>query len=146
MASKSTRRRFSGHLPRSPLPGRTYYMDVQGPYQTPSIEGYKYIVGFVDSYSRRCFMYYARNKSDVYEIFTTKFYPNIMRPIYKNYEYTGYMTVISDNGEFKYNNMKEFCANNWNRQTFTCPYTPEHNAPIERLFRTLDMMCNAMMI
>ena len=91
-------------------------------------------------------MYYVKNKSDVYEIFTTKFYPNIMRPIYRNYEYTGYMTVISDNGEFTSNNMKEFCANNGIRQHFTCLYTPEHNAPIERLFRTLDMMCNAMMI
>ena len=91
-------------------------------------------------------MYYVKNKSDVYEMFTTKFYPKVMRPIYKNNEYTGYMTVISENGEFKSNNMKAFCANNGIRQNFTCPYTPEHNAPIERLFRTLDMMCNAMMI
>ena len=90
-------------------------------------------------------LYYAVNKSDVYKIFTTKFYVNVMRPVFNNYEYSGYMSVISDNGEFKSNDMKMFCNDNGIKQNFTCPYTPEHNAPIERLFRTLDMMCNAMM-
>ena len=145
MATKSTRRKFSGHLPRCQLPGKQYYMDVQGPYQTPSIEGNKYVVGCIDGYSRRCFIYYAVSKSDVYRIFTTKFYVNVMRPVFNNYQYSGYMSVISDNGEFKSNDMKMFCNENGIKQNFTCPYTPEHNAPIERLFRILDMMCNAMM-
>ena len=52
---------------------------------------------------------------------------------------------VSDDGESKSNNMRIFCNEHAIKQKFACPYTPEHNAPIERLFRTLNMMCNTML-
>ena len=70
---------------------------------------------------------------------------NVIRPTFNNYDCTGYMSVLSDNGKLKSNNKMTSCNDNGIKQNFTCPYTPEHIAPIECLFRTLDMMCNAMM-
>ena len=146
MAAKSTRRSFTRHNERATQPGLVYFMDVQGPYQTPSLEGKRYVVCFIGSYSRRCFIHYAERKSEVFHIFSELFYPNVMKPTFVSHGYQGVMTVVSDNGEFKSNAMREFCLSVGVKQNFTCPYTPEHNAPIERLFRTLDMMTNAMMV
>ena len=101
---------------------------------------------FIDSYSRRCFTYYAEQKNEVFQIFSELFNPNAMKPTLVSNGYKGVMTVVSDNGEFKSNAMRDLCLNVGVRQNFTCPYTPEHNAPIERLFRTLDMMTNATMV
>ena len=53
--------------------------------------------------------------------------------------------MISDNGEFETFIMDTFSTNNKIKQQHTCSYTSEHNALIERIFRTLDNICNTML-
>ena len=74
------------------------------------------------------------------------FYLNTIKPTFNNYNYSGTMTVTSDHGEFKTNDMSPCCINNNIKLNFTCPYTPDNNAPFERLLRTLDILFNAMMV
>ena len=143
--NKATRRSFKETMERATKPGEVFYMDVQGPFQTQSLEGHKYIVGFIDSFSRRCFTYYTDRRNKVPDIFINQFYPNILTPCIDNNLSGGHAKVISDNGEFKCIRMEVFCNSNKIKQYFTCPYTPEHNAPIERVFRALGNMCNTML-
>jgi len=76
--SKSTRRIFNHTNKRAKYPGERFYMDLQGPFYIPSFTGSKYIVGFIDSYSRRVFTYYIQEKSKVYNIFRSKFYDDVI--------------------------------------------------------------------
>ena len=80
LENKATRKDFEGTMARATKPGKVFYMDVQGPFQTNSLEGNKYIVGFIDSYSRRCFTYYTGRRNKIPDIFIDQFYPKILKP------------------------------------------------------------------
>ena len=95
LENKATRRSFEGTMARATKPGETFYMDVQGPFQTQSLEGHNYIVGFIDSFSRRCFTYYTDRRNKVPDIFINQFYPNILKPCIDNNLSGGHAKVIS---------------------------------------------------
>jgi len=144
---QSTRRSFPHTFPECTFPLERVHMDVQGPFRVTSLTGHNYIVGFIDAYSRMSFTYYVKNKSDVYDVLTKEFYPNVMAFMKEQpcaQRHSPY-TIISDNGEFKSNRVKEFLSMHGVRQLFTCPYTPEHNGLIERLWRTLHTMASTML-
>ena len=122
-------------------------MDVQGPFRVSSLLGNNYIVGFIDAYSRMSFTYYVKQKSDVYDVLVNEFYPHVIEYVKNSNIPTAQtpITIISDNGEFKSQRVKSFLSSHGIRQLFTCPYTPEHNGLIERLWRTLHSMASTMM-
>jgi len=144
---KSTRRSFTHNFPNCHYVLERIHMDLQGPFKVSSLTGNNYIVGFIDAYSRMSFTYYVKQKSDVYDVLINKFFPNVIDFVrHSNIPMNDTPTVIiSDNGEFKSDRVHEFLANHGIRQMFTCPYTPEHNGLIERLWRTLHTMASAMM-
>ena len=100
LENKATRKSFERTMARTTKPGETFYMDMQGPFQTQSLEGHNYIVGSIDSFSRRCFTYYTDRRNKVSDIFINQFYPNTPKPCIDNNLSGGHAKVISDNGEF----------------------------------------------
>jgi len=147
MRCKSTRSSFTQQFPVCNFPLERIHMDVQGPFRVPSLSGNNYIVGFIDAYSRMSFTYYVKNKSDVYDVLVNEFYPHVIEYVKNSNIPTAStpITIISDNGEFKSQRVKSFLSSHGIRQMFTCPYTPEHNGLIERLWRTLHTMASTMM-
>ena len=92
--------------------------------------GYKYLVGFIDEYSRYIQVYPIKKKSDVLGKFK-EYIQNVGKPC----------ILRSDNGgEFKGEIFKQFCINCRIRQEFSAPYTPQQNGMIERSWRTLMNM------
>ncbi|KAJ0389438.1 hypothetical protein P43SY_011659 [Pythium insidiosum] len=108
------------------------HTDVIGPMNTASAGGSKYVLSFVDDFSRHVTLYFLRNKSQV----TTKFieYKKKM----ENQCGVRIMRVRSDNGT-EYNNKRfhAFCRANGIVHQRTVPYSPQQNGVAERMNRTL---------
>ena len=45
------------------------HTDVCGPMQTATVSGNRYFLTFIDDYSRMCWVYFMRQKSEVFNIF-----------------------------------------------------------------------------
>ena len=121
-----------GTRARAPL--EIVHVDVLGPLEE-SINGYKYAIGFVDSFSRYITVYPMVGKDKVLEN-VKQFVADMGKP----------GTLVSDNGqEFISNAMREYCRNKEIRLETTTPYTPEDNGKIERVWGTLMGMARCML-
>ena len=111
------------------------HTDVLGPIHQESHEGFRYAVGFIDSYSRFGAVYPMKSKDEV----TTKlqrFIIDVGRP----------GTLVSDGAlEFKLKQFSDLCTSNGIKQEFSAPYTPEENSKIERARGTVTGMTRCMM-
>jgi len=112
---------------RATRPLEIVHMDILGAVHIESIDGYKYCLGFVDSYSRLSVTYLLKSKDEVTECLL-KFIADLGLP----------RTIVSDNArEFKYGEFANLCLERGIRQEFTANYTPEENGKIERLWSSL---------
>ena len=111
------------------------HTDVLGPIQQESLEGFRYAVGFIDSYN--CFgaVYPMKSKDEV----TTKlqrFIIDVGRP----------GTLVSDRAlEFKTKQFSDLCTSNGIKQEFSAPYTPEESRKIEQAWGTVTGMTRCKM-
>ena len=63
-----SRKLFSKHADiKSSRPLELVHTDVCGPMKTKSIGGSVYFVSFIDDYTRYAFLYFIREKSQVFE-------------------------------------------------------------------------------
>lgn len=124
-----------GKLSRVPVPQQTdtraatvrerVFSDVAGPFRA-SIGGAKYIVSFIDDFSRYVVFKFMTKKSEVLSCFQE----------YVS-EYGAPKALRSDNGgEYVSGALEEFCRSQSIRREFTVPETPEQNGVAERFFRT----------
>ena len=98
-----------------------------------SLRGSHYYVIFIDDSTRKVWVYFLKNKSDVFSVF-------------KRWKQEGetqaglkIKCLKSDNGgEYDSNQFKEFCSENGIRMIKTVPGTPEQNGVAERMNRTLN--------
>ena len=76
-----------------------------------------------------------------------EFYPHVIQYMKERVYPSSQLsyTILSDTGEFKSNRVKQFLSSHGVRQMFTCPYKPEHNGLIERLWQTFHTMASTMM-
>ena len=111
------------------------HTDVLGPIQQESHEGFRYAVGFNDSYSRFGAVYLMTSKDEV----TAKLQRFIIDVGRRG-------TLLSDGAlEFKSKQFNDFCTSNGIKQEFSAPYTPEENGKIERAWGTVTGMTRCMM-
>ena len=111
------------------------HTDVLGPIQQESHEGFRYAVGFIDSYN--CFgaVYPIKSKDEV-TAKLQRFIIDVGRP----------GTLVSDGSlEFKTKQFSDLCTSNGIEQEFSAPYTPEENGKIERAWGTVTGMTRCMM-
>lgn len=125
-------------LPFETSKSRTFHVldlvhaDLIGEMETQSIGGARYILTFVDDFSRKVFVYFLRKKSEVFETFVN------FKNFVENQTERRIKILRTDNGlEFLSNAFNSFCRSNGIQHQLTTVYTPQQNGTAERMNRTL---------
>ena len=126
--SNQKRRKFKHRSSvRASRAGQIIHSDVCGPIKPVSVGGARYIVSFIDDFTRYSECYPVRYKSQVLEKFKLFCATSVTQtglPI---------LTLVSDNGgEYSNRDFSEFCASKGVIQNFTVPHSPELNGVAER--------------
>jgi transposase InsO family protein len=117
------------------------HMDLFGPTSFMSIGGNSYCLVIVDDYSRFTWVYFLRDKSNVFETFKS------FAILAQNQFDFDIKKVRSDNGsEFKNGRIDEYCDDKGIKHEFSSKYTPKQNGIIERKNRTLIDMARSMLV
>lgn len=142
---------LKGKLTRLPFPKQSkgesiapldlIHTDVCGPMQTVTPGGKRYLVTFIDDYSRYTHIYLLSNKSEV---------PGILKryvELVKNKFGRKIKVIRSDRGgEYLSTNLRKFLAEEGIQTQLTAAYSPQQNGVAERKNRTLVEMARCMLI
>jgi len=113
---------------------------VAGPLSTPSLNGSKYYLLFIDDFSRMCWIYFMKFKSEVAGIFW-RFKKNV-----ENQSNCRIQAIRSDNGrEYTSTEFNLYCEEAGIEHQLTAPYTPEQNGVSERRNRYIMEMARCML-
>ncbi|GJU38495.1 retrovirus-related pol polyprotein from transposon TNT 1-94 [Tanacetum coccineum] len=137
--SKQHRLKFKASNSRSVSVLELVHSDV---WQAPvlSLGGAKYFVSFIDDYSRRCWVYPIKKKSDVFEVFKV-YKARVELDSGKKIK-----CLRTDNGgEYTGDEFDTFCRQEGIKRQFTTAYTPQQNGVAERMNRTLLERARAML-
>ena len=116
------------------------HTDVAGPQRTPSLKGSLYYIVFIDDFSRMCWIFFLKFKSEVAGIFW-KF-----KKMVENQSGCKIQSIRSDNGkEYTSATFNLFCEEAGIVHQLTTPYTPEQNGVSERRNRYVMEMARCML-
>ncbi|MCO5567417.1 hypothetical protein L7F22_021108 [Adiantum nelumboides] len=116
------------------------HSDVCGPMRTPSVGNSLYFVTFIDDFSRFCWVYPLKAKSDVFAIF--QHYVSMV----ENETGCKVQTLrIDRGGEYMSGAFKDFLGKKGIKHQCTMPYTPQQNGVAERKNRSLMEMARCML-
>ncbi|CAI5726240.1 unnamed protein product [Peronospora farinosa] len=116
------------------------HTDLMGPMKTRSIGGAKYVLNFVDDYSKYVVENFLKKKSEVPRRFES------FKTMYENQWGERIKCLRSDNGtEFVNKAMDTFCQRNGIVHQKTVPYSPQQNGVAERMNRTIMEKARSMM-
>ncbi|KAL0310593.1 UNVERIFIED_CONTAM: Retrovirus-related Pol polyprotein from transposon TNT 1-94 [Sesamum angustifolium] len=103
------------------------HTDVYGPMRTPSHEQNRYFILFIDDYSRMTWVYFMREKSEVFKVFK-KF-----KKLVEKQSGRSIKVLRSDRGK-EYNNSEfdNFCEEEGIEHQTTVSYNPQQNGVSER--------------
>lgn len=108
------------------------HSDLAGPMETTSIGGAKYLLTFIDDFSRKVFIYFLRQKSEVLDRFI-EFKAFVEKQTEKSIK-----IFRTDNGtEYCSRLFNNFCKVNGIQHQLTNAHTPEQNGVAERMNRTI---------
>ena len=128
--AKSSRLPFSASVSVSSRPLERIHCDVWGPSPVVSVQGFKYYVVLIDNYSRFCWLYPMKKKSDFFSIFTA------FQSLVQNQFSTNIGTFQCDGGgEFICNQLLVHFKKCGIKQLFSFPHTPQQNGLAERKHR-----------
>ena len=132
----SCRTCHTGKLNRKPFPEATWratrklqliHTDIAGPQRTPSLNGSLYYAVFIDDYSRMCWIFFLKHKSEVAQVFWN------FKAKVENESGCKIQALRSDNGkEYTSNAFNVFCEEAGIHHQLTTPYTPQQNGVSER--------------
>nr|GEZ43135.1 Gag-Pol polyprotein [Tanacetum cinerariifolium] len=111
-------------------------------WQTPvlSLRGAKYFISFIDDYSRRCWVYLIKKKSNMFEVFKV-YKARVELDFGKNIK-----CVRTDNGgEYTGDEFNTFYKQEGIKRQFTMVYTPQQNGVAEGMNKTLLERARAML-
>jgi hypothetical protein len=138
-----------GKKHRDPFPSRTWnakkplelvHSDLCGPMSETSLGGSSYFISFIDDYSRKCWVYFLKEKSEAFNVFK-EFKAEVER-------YSGSLikTLRTDRGgEYLSNEFEQYCKHVGIRHELTVRYTPQQNGVCERKNRTIVEMARCML-
>ncbi|MCO5581903.1 hypothetical protein L7F22_035792 [Adiantum nelumboides] len=116
------------------------HSDVCGPMRTPSVGNSLYFVTFIDEFSRFCWVYPLKAKSDVFAIF--QHYVSMV----ENETGCKIQTLRTDRGgEYMSGAFKDFLGKKGIKHQCTMPYRPQQNGVAERKNRSLMDMARCML-
>ncbi|KAL0301338.1 UNVERIFIED_CONTAM: Retrovirus-related Pol polyprotein from transposon TNT 1-94 [Sesamum radiatum] len=128
---------LQGKQHKKPFPSGTFWRakavlelihtDVCGPMRTPSHEQNRYFILFIDDYSRMTWVYFMREKSEVFKVF--KKFKNLV----EKQSGRSIKVLRSDRGK-EYNNSEfdKFCEEEGIEHQTTVSYNPQQNGVSER--------------
>ena len=108
------------------------HSDVCGPMQTASNSGKKYMVAFVDDYSRTCAVYFMAHKSDTFAMFQ-EFHAKVAG---ESGERIGVLKT-DGGGEYRSREFADYLRKHQIAHEVTVPDLPEMNGIAERMNRTI---------
>ena len=115
------------------------WVDLSGPH-VRSRTSNEYVMNIVDDYTSHVWSIPLKGKGDAFTELTAWERAREQETGLK----VG--TYITDNGELKSNNMREWLTSRGTNQLFTAPYTSAHNGRVERMHRTLMAKARTMRI
>ncbi|KAE9332538.1 Retrovirus-related Pol polyprotein from transposon TNT 1-94 [Phytophthora rubi] len=108
------------------------HSDICGPIEIPSLNGKRYVLLFVDSFSRYCHIYLLARRSEFFKCVEEH------KAAIENKHNRSLRKFTSDNaGEYLSDEFLDFCARHGIDRGTTVPYTPEQNGLAEVRFRIL---------
>ncbi|KAL8106789.1 hypothetical protein AgCh_023527 [Apium graveolens] len=115
------------------------HSDVYGPTTVASLGGSRYYVTFIDDSTRKVWVYFLKNKSDVFATFKK------WKTEVENQTGLKVKSLMSDNGgEYSSDEFKSYCTEFGIRMIKTIPETPQQNGVAERMNRTLNERAKSM--
>ena len=116
------------------------HSDVCGPMLSNSLSGYAYYVSFIDDFSRKTWVYFMKNKDEVFSKFKE------FKALIKNHTEKKIKTLRLDNGgEFTSNEFKELCKESGIKRELSTTYNLQQNGIAERKNRTIMEATRAML-
>jgi transposase InsO family protein len=116
------------------------HTNVAGPLKTISLNGSRYYIAFIDDYTRMCWVYFLKFKTEVANVFL-KFKNWI-----ENQNGHKIQVVRSDNGtKYTSNKFARFCHDVGIEHRYTTPYTPQQNGVSELKNRTIMEMVRCLL-
>ena len=89
-----------------------------GPLPTPSYGNSRYVLTFIDDFSRYCWVYFLKQKYEVFEIF------KVFKSLVENLSGNKIKFLKTDNGnEYFNNNLQQLCEENGIQMQHSMPYT-----------------------
>ena len=111
------------------------HTDTLEPIQPEAVDGHRYAIGFVDSFSRYQKLYFLRSMDEAFEK-VEQFFADIGQP----------GTLVCDGaGEYVSNDIKQLCRQKGVRLEFSAPYTPQENGTVERNWGTITPMARCLL-
>ena len=130
--SKMKRHPHNKTTPKASRVLETIHSDIMGPIKPASIDGMKYIITFIDEFSRKSWVFLLKEKSEATNtiLYFLKYLDNHYNNKVKFFK--------SDNGrEFNNSKIKKYCRRNGIKKIFSPPYNPENNGIAERFNQTI---------
>ena len=125
---------------RAQKPLELIHTDVCGPIKPTSLGKSNYFLLFIDDFSRKTWVYFLKQKSEVFEVFK-KFKAAVEKESGREIK-----AMRSDRGgEFTSKEFLEFCEANGIRRPLTVPRSPQQNGVAERKNRTILDMARSML-
>ncbi|KAL4383374.1 hypothetical protein GQ457_15G025730 [Hibiscus cannabinus] len=120
---------------RARRPLEIVHTDIAGPFDIPSLGGNMYYLTFIDDYSRKCWVYVLKEKSEALAKFKE------FKAMAEKQSDQFIKILRSDRGsEYTKNLFEDFCKEHGIIHQLTVRYTPQQNEVAERKNRTiLDM-------
>ena len=142
LESKYTRLPFpKKSLSKSVAPLDLIHTDVCGPMPTVSPSGKRYIVTFIDDFTRYTVIYLLKHKSEVFS--KMQEYVAMVKTMFHRKP----KMIRSDRGgEYTGNEVVKFLKNEGIQIQYTAAYSPEQNGVAERKNRTLIEMARCMLL
>jgi transposase InsO family protein len=137
---KRNKKHFHDSTSRARRKIELVHLDLCGPILVPSTFGKIYIMTFIDDYTRTCWVYLLKQKSQAFETFK-KFHLWI-----ENEAQSLIGTLCTNNGgEYTSNEFESYLFQHEIKHQTTIPYNPQHNGVEKRINKTLLNMVRLML-
>jgi transposase InsO family protein len=119
---------------------RLIHYDLCGSMPVQYVNGNKYLLTFIDDYTRMCWVYLLKEKSQVFATFK-----NFHLWITNETQLNIGTLELNNGGEYTSNAFENYLHNNCIKHQNIFPYTPQQNGVVERVNKTLHNMVRSMM-
>ena len=111
-----------------------------GPFPHMSMSQEKYSFTFIDEFSRYCWVYFLKHKSEIFGLF------KVFKALVENQSGRKLKILIFDNGgEYVNSKFNQYCKDAGIHMQHSIPYPPQQSGVAERKNRSVKEMATCMM-